>query len=180
MCERAALLGIHIVTIGCGQARAVDPDFSRTRAYDQIGFFLREAATICQEYCIQAVIEPLNKEETNILNSVAETTKLIEDIHRPEIQLLADYYHIMKEGLLLKNELERGKSFLQHVHTADRDRRYPGYSPGYQLAFLGALRSIGYNGRISVECHFVNFQEELRQALTYMRHCISTTDILYS
>ena len=43
-------------------------------------------------------IEPLNRQESNIVNSVAEGLALMRRVKRDEVQILADYYHMALES----------------------------------------------------------------------------------
>ncbi len=44
------------------------------------------------------------------------------------------------------------RHYLLHTHTADTGRLYPGSGSYDYPGFFAALRSAGYDGRMSVEC----------------------------
>jgi sugar phosphate isomerase/epimerase len=60
-------------------------------------------------------------------------------------------------------------SDLVHTHTADTGRLYPGSGSYPHREFFEALRTIGYNDRMSVECKLNDFDTEIRKALEFLR-----------
>jgi sugar phosphate isomerase/epimerase len=58
---------------------------------------------------------------------------------------------------------------LAHVHVAGGGRNAPGV-PGYDYdGFMEALRSAGYDGRISAECAWQDLEAQAAAALEFMR-----------
>lgn len=75
---RLARLGTQIVVFGSGGARRVPDGFSREAAFEQLVDFGRRIAPEARAHGITVAIEPLRREETNIINSAAEGLKLVE------------------------------------------------------------------------------------------------------
>jgi D-psicose/D-tagatose/L-ribulose 3-epimerase len=67
--RRAAALGGKIIVFGSGTARRVPDGFPKEKAYEQLKKFLNMVADNAGKHRITIAIEPLNREETNILNS---------------------------------------------------------------------------------------------------------------
>ena len=131
--ERAAELNGEIIVFGSGGARHVQEGFSRKQAHDQILEFLEAAANYAREHELVIAIEPLNRSETNVINSIAEAVLFADELGRPEVQVLVDFYHQMLEGEGF-NEIVRAGERVAHVHVADTDRLYPGSGKyDYQL-----------------------------------------------
>ena len=86
------------------------------------------------------VIEPLNRAESNIANSVAEGVRFAEAVSRPEVKVLADFYHMDEENEPL-DELVVNAGWLAHVHLADTGRMSPG--TGSLTRMIAFLRSYG-------------------------------------
>jgi sugar phosphate isomerase/epimerase len=64
------------------------------KAWEQLADTCLILGREASKYDITIVIEPLNKSETNIINSVAEGYKLAQQVNHPNVKLLADFYII--------------------------------------------------------------------------------------
>ena len=73
---RASKLGIGIAVFGSGKARAVPEDFPFSEAWLQLSSFLSVAAEYGEKYSVSVAIEPLRRQECNILNLVSEAVAL--------------------------------------------------------------------------------------------------------
>lgn len=169
---RVASLGGKIIVFGSGGARQVPDSFSREEAYKQIKHFLNLAADEAKEEGIIIVIEPLASGHCNIINKVAEGLNLAKEVNREEVKLLADLRH-MQEGEEDFLPLILAKEYLFHIHLCDFEGKtqvYPGKGTGNMAGFFKALRSAGYDNRVSIEhCDFSEFAQEGREALRFLR-----------
>jgi len=166
---RAAEMGARVVVVGSGGARAVPEGFSRIEAWDQLVHFF----TLCARYAAHAgvtiAIEPLNRQECNILNSYPEGVRMARDVDRPEIRVLADVYHFMVENEPFDDIVE-DPEWLAHVHLADTGRLHPGSGAWPLHRLFSILQDIGYGGMVSIECSWGSaFTEETEQALRFLR-----------
>lgn len=171
--ERAAELGGEVIVFGSGGARQVPEDFSRKRARDQILEFLETAANYAREHRLVIAIEPLNRSETNMINSIAEAVQFADELMQPEVQVLVDFYHQMLEGEAF-DEIVRAGERIVHVHVADTDRLYPGSGTYDYQRFARSLADAGYNKRVSVECNFRDFDKEVPQSIQFLREAFNT------
>ena len=165
--ERAAELGGEIIVFGSGGARGVPEGFSRKRAHGQILEFLEAAANYAGEHGLVIAIEPLNRSETNVINSIAEAVQFADELGRPEVQVLVDFYHQMLEDETF-DEIVRAGERIVHVHVADTDRLYPGSGKYDYGRFAKSLADAGYNKRVSVECNFRDFDQEVPQSIQFL------------
>lgn len=170
--ERAAELDGEIIVFGSGGARQVPEGFPRTRAHDQILEFLAAAANYAREHGVVIAIEPLNRSETNMINSIAEAVQFADELMQPEIQVLVDFYHQMLEDEAFDEIVRAGKRIV-HVHVADTDRLYPGSGKYDYQRFARSLADAGYNKRISVECNFRDFDKEVPQSIQFLREAFN-------
>lgn len=152
---RARRIGITTLVFGSGGARQVPEGFARETAVEQIVDFLKMAGPLAQQHGVTLVVEPLNKGETNIINTVAEAMDVVLAVGHPAVRGLLDSYHFWMEKEELQN-VEDAAAALGHVHVADLAGRVaPGESgpeaAAMYRAFFGALKRGGYKGCISVE-----------------------------
>jgi sugar phosphate isomerase/epimerase len=167
--ERARQVGSRIIVFGSGRSRRVPEGFSHERAMEQYVELLQKMGPIAAEYDILIAIEPLNKNECNLVNTVRQGTDIVRAVHHPNIRVLADIYHMALEEEGPDSIVEAG-SLLVHVHIAEKEgRARPGTAPYDFVPYFAALRRIGYRGGISLECRWRNFDDEIEPALTYVR-----------
>jgi sugar phosphate isomerase/epimerase len=149
---RLAALGVETLVFGSGRSREVAEGFSHATAFEQLVAFGRLAAEAAERQGIVIALEPLRRQETNIVNTAGEGLKLVEAVDRPAFQLLVDFYHLTLEGEDPAVIVTAGRR-LRHVHVANpagrvfpRDEAEAAYAP-----FFARLREIGYEGGVSVE-----------------------------
>jgi len=150
--ERTASIGTEVVVVGSGGSRNIPDGWNRDTGIEQFCAAMRIIGNEASKYGITAVIEPLNRKESNIVNSVMEGFKLVQYIDHPNVKLLADFYHMRRESEKMDNINKTGIA-VRHVHIANSiDRSYPkNKSEDEYEAFFTALKSISYTGRMSVE-----------------------------
>jgi len=166
--ERAERIGLEIIVFGSGGARQIPVGFDRKRAHEQIVAFCRMVGPIAQAHGITVAVEPLNKAECNVLNTVDECAGLVNEVAHPSIRLLADAYHMMRDGDPVRSIVEHGH-LLAHVHIATIPNRYaPGAETCDFTSFFAALAAVRYDGRISIEGKIPHPETELPAAIALM------------
>ncbi|MCL4858088.1 MAG: sugar phosphate isomerase/epimerase [Caldilineaceae bacterium] len=165
---RARQIGAEVVVFGSGVARMIPDGFPRDEALAQLAAFLDMVADVASAAGVTIAIEPLNRKESNVINSVAEGVALAQRVNRAPIRVLADFYHMDEEGEPL-SEISRHGEWLAHIHVADTGRLAPG-TGGYPYAtFVEELRRIGYGGMVSVECRWRDFAAEAGPAAAFLQ-----------
>jgi sugar phosphate isomerase/epimerase len=168
--ERAGQIGTNILVFGSGGARNVPDGFDRTQAKQQILDFIRMVLPIAQKNGVIIVAEPLNKQECNILNTVAEAMEYVREINHPNFKCLVDSYHLWMENEPVANVVENLSS-IKHVHLADKDGRVaPGLSgtADYRPLFK-ALKQGKYEGLISVEALDFDIAKDGKRVLDFVK-----------
>jgi D-psicose/D-tagatose/L-ribulose 3-epimerase len=149
---RLSKLGVEVLVFGSGGARRVPDGFDRGQAWKQLVDFSRRAADEAKGFGITVAIEPLRRQETNIINTAAEGLELVNAVHHPNFQLMIDFYHLASEHEDPAIVLE-AKDHLRHLHVANPNGRvFPQKWEEFDYApFFSNLRAIGYDKRISME-----------------------------
>ncbi|HEX9367404.1 MAG TPA: sugar phosphate isomerase/epimerase family protein [Vicinamibacterales bacterium] len=167
---RLARLGTEIVVFGSGGARRVPDGFAKDEAFKQLVDFGRRAAGEARANGITIAIEPLRKQETNIINTAAEGLELVNAIGDPNFQLMIDFYHLASEhedpAIVL-----RAKDHIRHLHMANPTGRvFPQKWEEFDYApFFANLRAIGYDKRISVEGNTTDLAAQGPAAVALLR-----------
>jgi len=170
-CQRADAAGIPCIVFGSGGARKVPEGFDLAKGKAQFIEFCQKLGDGIKDLKVTIVLEPLNKGETNLLNSVTEGIDYVDAIKRPRIQLLADFYHMMKENEG-PDAIRKAGARIRHCHIAELEgRKAPDQRRGPVSGFFKALKDIGYAGGVSCECGWPkeNVEEAWKKALATMR-----------
>ncbi len=146
----AAKLGAPIVTIGGFRGRLV---WGGPTARAKLIEILRTAAERAKAHGLRLVLEPLNRYESDIVNTADEGLKLIEEIDHSQVGLLLDTFHMNIEEPSFHDSLRRVMEAdrLWHVHLGDSNRLPPGQGHIDFASIVSTLRSIGYKGFLSAE-----------------------------
>lgn len=169
--RRAELVGMRTLVFGSGGARNVPEGFDRARAKDQIVAFALMSAKIAANHGVTLVVEPLNRGECNIINSVAEAMEYVRAVNHPNLQCLVDSYHFWLEEEPLEN-LRAAMPWIKHVHLADKVGRVaPGLSGQSDYKpFFRVLKEGKYDGLISYEGKpMENFEQTAPKVLEYVK-----------
>jgi sugar phosphate isomerase/epimerase len=156
-----------VVVLGSASSRDVPDGFDQAQAEDQFLRALSWCADAMKGAGTLVAIEPLNRRESNFINSVAEGVHFAKRINRPEIRVLADFYHMDEEHEPL-DTLRDCAPWLAHIHLADTGRRNPGSGSYDYDRFMGLLKEIGYRGAISSECKLENPEPEMRSSFEFL------------
>jgi sugar phosphate isomerase/epimerase len=163
-------LGVKILCFGSGGARRVPEGFPKEEAFKQLVDFGKRIAPEARAQGITVVIEPLRRQETNIINTAGEGLALVQAVNDPNFELLIDFYHLASEkedpAIILT-----ARDHIRHLHMANpQGRVFPLTWEEFDYApFFANLRQIGYAGRISVEASSKDIPAEGPQAIALLR-----------
>ncbi len=120
---------------------------------DQAEQWLIEALRECasQDSAVKLAIEPINRYETDLINTVASGLELVERLQMENVGLLLDTFHMNIEEPCLKTSFVSSRDRLFHVHIADSNRRHPGAGHIDFRPIVAVLDQIGYRGFLSAE-----------------------------
>ncbi len=97
------------------------------------------------------IYEPLNRYETNQVNTVESGLRLLQQLAVENVTLLCDLFHMNIEEIDIAAALRQAGKHVGHVHFVDTNRRAAGYGHMDYAPIAAALRDIGYRGYISAE-----------------------------
>ena len=168
--RRGAALGVKTVVFGSGGARRLPDGFPYEEGIGQLVYFLSEIVSpIAEKYDITVVIEPLSPKDTNVINSIKEGAILSCAVHKPNIRLLGDVYHMCNVGDT-NEDVVRMKGLLRHAHIAEPTHRaYPTESDAFDYkSFVDALTAAGCE-HCSLEAGCRSFEEEAAAAIAVFK-----------
>ena len=129
---------------------------------------LQSVGKVAEDYGIIVGVEPLNRFETDMINTVDQVISLVKEVSNPNIQILLDTFHANIEEKNIPNAIRKiGKELLCHIQGNESDRGTPG---------TGHLE-IDYQGAIVVET-FGAPSKELARAASIWRPLANSADEL--
>ena len=138
-----AILGSMQGRWGGGVDRTTALNFMRP-ALEEFGDRAKRAGTTF-------LLEPLNRYEGNVINTIGEAAELVRSLSTRHVTILADLFHMNIEEQDVCGALRAGAGLITHVQLADSNRRPPGHGHTDFRAVAACLASIGYKGYLSAE-----------------------------
>lgn len=113
---------------------------------------LRECVKTAEDMGVCLVLEMINRYECDYASTIDEGLALLSDIPSESLKLHLDTYHMNIEESDIAAAVHRAGKNIGHVHLADNDRRYPGHGHYDFKETIDALKAVGYQGALAVEC----------------------------
>jgi sugar phosphate isomerase/epimerase len=98
------------------------------------------------------LLEPLNRYEDHMVNTLAQAAELARATGLASVQVAADTYHMNIEEADPLAALRAHADRVGHVQLSDSNRLEPGAGHLDWAALLGCLEDIGYDGWLAFEC----------------------------
>lgn len=122
-------------------------------------------------------VEPLNRYETGMLNTVAQTLTALDGLDASVIGVALDTYHQNIEERGLPGAVREAGSRIVHVQVCANDRGTPGADHLDWPGFLGALGQSGYGGSLCIES-FTAHNDAIAVAASVWRPLAPTQDAI--
>jgi D-psicose/D-tagatose/L-ribulose 3-epimerase len=141
-----------------GKARMLSPEDRKiewNRAVDNIHKVCVTAAT----HGLMIALEPLNRFESDLINTADDVLKLIADINHDAAAVLLDGFHMAIEERDIEKAIVAVGKKLIHVQVSENYRGTPGTGQTPWDAFKRGLKAINYSGAVSIE----SFTPEIKE-----------------
>ena len=151
--------------------RRLLPAAERQKEWDRAITNLRKACELAAQRGVRLAIEPLNRFETDLVNTAAEVARMVDEIAHPAAGVMADSYHMNLEERDNEQALRTIGHRLVHVQVSDNYRGCPGKGQVRWDTFkrgILAAQSAGYKGGIAIES-FTPEIKELAGAVCFWR-----------
>ena len=159
-----------------GDTQLIEVD-ARRRQWDRAVASLRLAAQYARDRAIKLAVEPLNRFETDLVNTVDQGLRLVDDTGAPNVGLLLDTFHMNIEERDIPAAIARAAGRIVEFHASSNDRGTPGddHLPWPKIA--EALRAAGYDGPVVIEA-FTPEIREIARAVSIWRPLAASQDAL--
>jgi D-psicose/D-tagatose/L-ribulose 3-epimerase len=147
----------------------------RAAAYAQLRANLRPVAEYAAARGITVAVEPLNRYETSVVNTVDQTLEALDGL--PGTGLALDVYHMNIEETDIPAAIARAAGRIAHVQVSANDRGAPGRDHLDWPAITAALDGAGYRGPLVIES-FTAHNATIATAASIWRPLAPTQDAI--
>jgi len=169
----------HMVNLGCpsligpvysvvGKADAVDPK-EQKREFALVVKNLKVLCAYAEKKGVQICVEPLNRFETDFLNTCDKGLRLIKAVNSPVLKLHLDPSHMNIEEKNQAAAIRKAGKLLGHFHACGSDRGTPGNDHIDWAPIVKALKGIRYKGDVVIESFTTDVKVIARAAAIWRR-----------
>lgn len=134
-----------------GKTRLV-PESQKNQEREWCLEILAKVGKVAKEYGVIVGVEPLNRFETDMVNTADQALSLVREVNMPNIQISLDTFHCNIEEKSIPDAIRKvGKERLCHIQGNECDRGTPGTGHLDWSGINQALIEIGYEGAIVIE-----------------------------
>ena len=155
------------------------PEDQRRREWDLAVQGLTEAGKMALDHGVTLAIEPLNRFETDLVNTSEQVKRLIRDIDLPSVRIHLDTFHMHIEEQSVYAAIVRAGDDLVYLDASESDRGTPGTGQVHWQEVARALRDIDYAGDCIIES-FTGDCEAIADAAAIWRPLAPSQDALAS
>ncbi|MFF3439588.1 sugar phosphate isomerase/epimerase family protein [Streptosporangium sp. NPDC002721] len=150
-------------------------DEERKTCYAELRENLAPVGEYAAERGVTVAVEPLNRYETSLINTVEQAVEAVGGI--PGVGLALDVYHMNIEERDPAGAVRRAGDLVAHVQVCANDRGAPGADHLDWPALAAALRAVDYRGPLCIES-FTAHNRTIATAASIWRPLADTQDAL--
>lgn len=133
-----------------GRADAV-PRPEYRRQWKTVVGNLKTLSRFAQDRGLQICLEPLNRFETDFINTCDQALQMVHDVDNPALKIQLDTFHMNIEEKDQAGAIRKAGKHLAHLHACGCDRGTPGNDHIDWRGIAKALKDIGYQGDVVIE-----------------------------
>lgn len=133
-----------------GRANHYSPE-KRTNQLDQIAEALKPLCERAQAAGIVLALEPLNRFETDCINTLEQATHFIDRVGSDALKIHIDTFHMHIEEADSAAAIRQAAGYIGHVHASASHRGIVGQDQVDWAGIIDALTAIRYKGDIVIE-----------------------------
>jgi len=152
--ELASDLGARVVCGPFYSRTGRTSQHSREERKTQSKAIVRSLKSLCAQAEAAGIVlamEPLNRFETDCINTLDQAVELIERVDSPALKIHMDTFHMHIEERDSVAAIYKHAEHIAHVHASASHRGLLGQDQVNWQAVLAALDAIGYDGDIVIE-----------------------------
>jgi D-psicose/D-tagatose/L-ribulose 3-epimerase len=151
-----------------GRADAVPEDEYKQQWQTVVGH-LKTLCKYAEQKGKQVCLEPLNRFETDFINTCDQGLKMIKDVGSKALKLHLDTFHMNIEEKDQGKAIRKAGKLLGHFHACGSDRGTPGNDHIDWKPIASALRAVKYKGDVVIESFTTDVKVIARAAAIWRR-----------
>jgi D-psicose/D-tagatose/L-ribulose 3-epimerase len=159
-----------------GKADAVEPA-QQKKEWALVVKNLKELCKYAEKNGVQICVEPLNRFETDFLNTVEQALKLVKDVGSKALKIHLDTFHMNIEQKNQADSIRKAGKLLAHFHACGSDRGTPGNDHIDCKPIVKALKDVKYDGDVVIESFTTDVKVIARAAAIWRRMEPTTEEI---
>ena len=159
-----------------GRADAVPPEEYQQQWATVVGH-LKELCRYAEVLGRQVCLEPLNRFETDFINTCDPGLKMLNDVGSKALRLHLDTFHMNIEEKDQGTAIRKAGKALGHFHACGSDRGTPGNDHTDWASIARALREVRYDGDVVIESFTTDVKVIARAAAIWRRMEPTTEEI---
>jgi len=133
-----------------GKARLVSAE-QKQREWERAVTNLQKVCELAKSKDLELALEPLNRFESDLVNTAEDVIHLIKDINHPAAKILLDAFHMNIEEPDIKKAILLAGDKLIHMQVSENFRGTPGTGQTRWDDYKDGLEGIGYEGAVAIE-----------------------------
>jgi D-psicose/D-tagatose/L-ribulose 3-epimerase len=151
-----------------GRADAV-PEEEYKQQWQTVVGHLKRLCKYAEQKGKQVCLEPLNRFETDFINTCDQGLKMIKDVGSKALKLHLDTFHMNIEEKDQGKAIRKAGKLLGHFHACGSDRGTPGNDHIDWKPIASALRAVKYKGDVVIESFTTDVKVIARAAAIWRR-----------
>ncbi len=157
-----------------GKARML-PEAQRQLEWNRAVENVHQVCRIAEQFDCVVALEPLNRFESDMVNTAEDVMRLVNAIDHPRARVLLDSFHLTIEEKNLKEAVLTVGDRLIHVQVSENHRGIPGTGLTPWNDFKAGLDAVGYQGAVVIES-FTPENKELAGAVCIWKQMADSQD----
>ena len=155
------------------------PDDERLQERKRSVKNLKEVAQYAGDHGVKLALEPLNRFEIDMINTVDQGLELLDEIDSPHAGFLLDSFHMHIEEKSTPDAIRKAGDKVFHFHSCENDRGVPGSGQVDWTGIRQALQDIDYQGAMVIEA-FTRELKAIARAVSLWRPVAPDQDTIAS
>lgn len=157
-----------------GKARLVSPE-KKKQEWDRAVKNLQKVCELAHSKGLEIALEPLNRFESDLINTTEDVMRLVNDINHPAAKILLDAFHMNIEEPDIEKAIKLAGDKLIHMQVSENYRGTPGTGQTRWDSYRRGLEAIDYQGAVSIES-FTPEVKELAGAVCIWKPLVPSQD----
>ena len=127
------------------------PQENDPAARERLAASVLELTPVADRLKTPLLIEAVNRYESPVGHSLADTWDIARRANSPFVQILPDTFHMNIEEVNMEQALRTHRSCFSSLHLSDNTRHFPGFGALDFAGIIAILDGLGYQGKLAIE-----------------------------